>query len=156
LTDTEVPEPPDPATLDPLLKVWPSGVDLWRVHKLDRRPAEFNPGVDVGRFHPFSGSAGKPVATLYAASTWQGAVAETVFRNVPLREGPRTKRRAELELCAMSLLRLRRESTCALGSAAAGRVPTVAAGGCWGASVSFVGSAIIGSPGRPAAARVPA
>jgi hypothetical protein len=109
LTDPEVPEPPDPATLDPLLKVWPSGADLWRVHKLDRRPAEFNPGVDSGRFHPFSGSAGKPVATLYAASTWQGAVSETLFREVPLRGAPRTKRRAELELRAMSLLRLRRE-----------------------------------------------
>jgi hypothetical protein len=91
------------------LKVWPSGADLWRVHKLDRRPAEFNPGVDIGRFHPFLGSAGKPVATLYAASTWQGAVSETLFRDVPLRGAPRTKRRAELELRAMSLLRLRRE-----------------------------------------------
>jgi len=109
LTDPEVPEPPDPATLDPLLKVWPSGADLWRVHKLDRRPAEFDPGVDIGRFHPFAGSAGKPVATLYAANTWQGAVAETVFRDMPLRGAPRTKRRAELELRAMSLLRLRRE-----------------------------------------------
>jgi len=109
LTDPEVPEPPDPATLDPLLKVWPSGADLWRVHKLDRRPAEFNPGLDIGRFHPFSGSAGKPVTTLYAANTWQGAVAETVFRDVPLRGAPRTKRQAELELRAMSLLRLRRE-----------------------------------------------
>jgi RES domain len=109
LTDPQVPEPPAPATLDPLLKVWPSGADLWRVHKLDRRPAELNPGVDVGRFHPFSGSAGKPVATLYAASTWQGAVSETLFRDVPLRGAPRTKRRAEIELRAMSLLRLRRE-----------------------------------------------
>jgi hypothetical protein len=109
LTDPEVPEPPAPAALDPLLKAWPSGADLWRVHKLDRRPAELNPGVDIGRFHAFSGSAGKPVATLYAANTWQGAVAETVFRDVPLRGTPRTKRRAELELRAMSLLRLRRE-----------------------------------------------
>jgi hypothetical protein len=109
LTDPAVPAPPDPATLDPLLTVWPSGTDLWRVHKLDRRPAEFNPGMDLGRFHPFPGHAGKPVATLYAASTWQGAVAETVFRDVPLRGGPRTKRRAELELRAMSLLRLRRK-----------------------------------------------
>ena len=109
MTDPEVPEPPDPAVLDPLLKVWPSGANLWRVHKLGRRPAEFNPGVDIGRFHPFSGSAGKPVATLYAANTWQGAVAETLFRDVPLRGAPRTKRRAELEHRAMSLLRLRRE-----------------------------------------------
>jgi hypothetical protein len=48
LTDPEVPEPPDPATLDPLVKLWSGGADLWRVHKLDRRPAEFNPGVDIG------------------------------------------------------------------------------------------------------------
>lgn len=109
MTDPEVPEPPAPAALDPLLKAWPSGADLWRVHKLDRRPAEFNPGADIGRFHPFAGSAGKPVATLYAADTWQGAVAETLFRDVPLRGAPRTKRRAELELRAMSRLRLRRE-----------------------------------------------
>ncbi len=109
MTDPEVPEPPDPATLDPLVQVWPGGTELWRVHKLDRRPAEFNPGVDSGRFHPFPGAAGKPVPTLYAASTWQGAVAETVFRDVPLRGGPRTKRQSELEVRAMSLLRLRRE-----------------------------------------------
>jgi hypothetical protein len=109
LTDPAVPEPPEPAALDPLLKVWPSGADLWRVHRLDRRPAEFNPGMDIGRFHPFPGSAGKPVATLYAASSWQGAVSETVFRDVPLRGPSRTKRLAEIELRAMSLLRLRRE-----------------------------------------------
>jgi hypothetical protein len=109
LTDPEAPEPPDPGALDPLVKMWPRGADLWRVHKLDRRPAEFNPGVDVGRFHPFSGFAGKPVSTLYAANSWEGAVSETVFRDVPLRGGPRTKRRAELEIRAMSLLRLGRE-----------------------------------------------
>jgi hypothetical protein len=109
LTDPEVPEPPDPAALDPLVKMWPGGADLWRVHKLDRRPAEFNPGVDIGRFHPFSGSAGKPVATLYAANTWEGAVSETVFRDVPLRGAPRIKRRTEIEIRAMSLLRLGRE-----------------------------------------------
>ncbi len=109
MTEPEVPEPPDPAALDPLVKTWPGGTDLWRVHKLDRRPAEFNPGVDVGRFHPFSGFAGKAVATLYAANTWEGAVSETLLRNVPLRGAPRTKRRAELEVRAMSLLRLGRE-----------------------------------------------
>jgi hypothetical protein len=109
LTDPEVPEPPDPATVDPLLKVWPSETDLWRVHKLDRRPAELNPGLDIGRFHPFSGFAGKLVATLYAACTWEGAVCETLFRDVPLRGAPRIKRRAEVEVRAMSLLRLRRE-----------------------------------------------
>lgn len=109
MTDPEVPEPPDPAALDPLVKTWPGGADFWRVHKLHRRPAEFNSGVDVGRFHPFSGSAGKLVATLYAADTWEGALSETVFRDVPLRGAPRTKRRAELEVRAMSRLRLARE-----------------------------------------------
>jgi RES domain-containing protein len=103
------PEPPDTSTLDPLIEVWPSGSELWRVHKLKRRPSEFNPGLDRGRFHPFPGLDGKPVPTLYAAATWEGAVCETVFRDVPLRGPDRRKARAELEIRALSLVRLTRE-----------------------------------------------
>lgn len=109
MTDPGSPEPSDLSNLDPLFEIWPSGTDLWRVHKLKRRPTAFNPGLDQGRFHPFPGADGKPVPTLYTASTWEAAVCETVFRDVPLRGADRRKARAELAVRALSLVRLRRE-----------------------------------------------
>jgi hypothetical protein len=111
LTDSGCPEPPDPSSLDPLLGSWPPRLDLWRVHRLKHRPAEFNPGVgtDRGRFHPFSGFDVNSVSILYAAVTWEAAVCETLFRDVPLRDSDRRKARAELEVRGLSLIRLTRE-----------------------------------------------
>lgn len=107
-----VPEPPTLSALDPLVEMWPAGVDLWRVHKLKHRPAEFNPGLgpERGRFHPFHGPRGLPIPTLYAAATWEGAVCETLFRDVPLRGPDRRKARAELEIRGLSLVRLTGEA----------------------------------------------
>ena len=111
LTDPGGPEPPTLSALDPLIVGWSSGTDLWRVHRLAHRPAQFNLGLgpERGRFHPFPGPGGVPVPTLYAAATWEGAVCETVFRDVPLRGPDRRKARAELEIRAISLVRLTRE-----------------------------------------------
>ena len=108
LTGAGGPEPPALAALDPLILALPSGTDLWRVHRLAHRPAQFNPGLgpNRGRFHPFQGPGGAPVPTLYAAATWEGAICETVFRDVPVRGPDRRKARAELEIRAMSLVRL--------------------------------------------------
>jgi hypothetical protein len=99
------------SALDPLVEALPSGTDLWRVHRLAHRPAQFNPGLgpDRGRFHPFQGPGGAPVPTIYAAATWEGAVCEAVFRDVPWRGPDRRKACAELEIRAMSLVRLTRE-----------------------------------------------
>jgi hypothetical protein len=110
LTDPGKPEPPeDPSTLDPLVEPLPGGTELWRIHRLEHGAAHFNPGVGRGRFHPFPGSGGAPVATLYAAETWEGAVCEAVFRDVPLRGPDRRKARAEFEIRAMSRVRLTRD-----------------------------------------------
>ncbi|PRY40498.1 RES domain-containing protein [Umezawaea tangerina] len=50
----------------------------------------FNPGNGGGgRFHWFADRSGNTVPVLYAADCYQGAVAETIFRNVPL-SGRRT------------------------------------------------------------------
>jgi hypothetical protein len=85
-------------------------MELWRIYRWhEYRAAQFNPGVGRARFHPFPGSGGAPVPTLYVAETWEGAVCETVFHDVPLRGPDRRKARAELEIRAMSRVRLTRE-----------------------------------------------
>lgn len=94
--------------MDPLVSALPSGTEVWRVHRLAHRPAQFNPGLgaDRGRFHPFQGPGGALVPTLYTAATAEGAVCETVFRDVPMQGPDRRKARAELEIRAITLLRL--------------------------------------------------
>lgn len=81
--------PPPPPNLDPLIAELPAGSVLYRVHALRRDPAEFNPGVGApSRFAPLeAGDPRKPVPTLYASSTIQGALSESAFHDVPFR-GP--------------------------------------------------------------------
>lgn len=81
------PEPPDPATLDPLIEIWPRGRSFVRCHDLRFAPRELNPGFGRGRFHPFHDPAGRPVPTLYAADRMEGALSETIFHEIPVR-GP--------------------------------------------------------------------
>jgi RES domain len=72
-------EPPHPPKL---LNV--SFAALWRVHQARYRPAQFHPG-DTGnaRFSPIVRSDGRAIPTLYAASTLEGALMETVFHDIP-------------------------------------------------------------------------
>ncbi|HSG40633.1 MAG TPA: RES family NAD+ phosphorylase, partial [Thermoanaerobaculia bacterium] len=75
------------SSLDPLLFTWETDRPFVRCHNIRFGPAEFNPGKGSGRFHPFSDAQGDVVPTLYVADTLEGALAETVFHNVPV-QGP--------------------------------------------------------------------
>ena len=79
-----LPPPPDPGVLDPLAHEWPAGLALVRCHSSAYGATEFNPGRGSGRFHPFAGAAGATVPTLYGSDSFDGALSETVFHDVPV------------------------------------------------------------------------
>src|SRR5215203_1640770 len=85
---SKVPDPPPSASLQPLLFTWERDRPLFRCHNIRFGPAQFNPGLGFGRFHPFRDIHGEPVPTLYAAEDLEGALSETVFHGIPVR-GPR-------------------------------------------------------------------
>lgn len=63
---------------------WQATRPIYRVHKLRYGPAQFNgSGVGNARFSPIAGTDGKPIPTLYGGETFQGALMETVFHDVP-------------------------------------------------------------------------
>lgn len=71
---------------DPLILQWPAGRQLWRCYHGRWGPADFfanDPGT--ARFSPFTpdGQA-TPLKVLYAADTQDGALSETVLRDVPV------------------------------------------------------------------------
>lgn len=99
-----LPEPPDPAELDPLITRWPADELLIRVHSREFTATAFNPGHGRGRFHPFSDTAGHIVPVLYAANSIDGALAETVFRAVPLTGSLRAILRRNLSRLVFSRL----------------------------------------------------
>lgn len=77
--------------LNPLLETWPAGTLLHVVHDAAYPPESFNPGVDATgvprwptRFAPIRDAAGQVVPYLYAGSTLECAIFETVFHNVPV------------------------------------------------------------------------
>ena len=76
---------PDPAVLDPLLQIWPSGERIVRCHDSRFGATEFNSGFGCGRFHPFRTERNSTVPTLYGASSLNGALSETLFHEVPIR-----------------------------------------------------------------------
>lgn len=98
-----LPRPPN--RLDPVAIVLPAGTTLFRVHRpppsTAQEPGEregyvanaFNPGKGgQTRFAPIADLSGRPVPTLYAATTPEAALFESVFHDVPARRS----RRAEL------------------------------------------------------------
>ena len=75
--------PPSPLTA-PTYKTVPKGRTLHRVHQTAYRAAEFNPGLGgKTRFAPFDDPSGHPVPSLYAGSTLQAAIHETIFHDIP-------------------------------------------------------------------------
>jgi hypothetical protein len=78
--------PPDPASLDPLVIDIEAGTPLLRVHAIGRSADAFNRGAGrPSRFGPLHRGDGRPVPTLYAATTVAGALSETVFHDVQYR-----------------------------------------------------------------------
>ena len=85
------PTPPPPATLHATLTDLPKGQMLHRVHQGKYRANQFNPGVrGNARFSPIRNDRGQPIPTLYAGTTMDCAVMETVFHDVPHTAGFKT------------------------------------------------------------------
>lgn len=107
---SSLPDPPSPTSLHPLLFIWEKGRPFIRCHNVRFGATVFNPGKGRGgRFHPFPGARGRVVPTLYAAAHLDGALAETVFHNVPVRGPERRIGRFVLESMAASILTCRRD-----------------------------------------------
>ncbi|ATE58725.1 RES family NAD+ phosphorylase [Thauera sinica] len=87
--------PPPAATDDPLTPKPPAtlhvtpvtlsrGQTLHRVHSDEYKGDQFNPGLKGNaRFSPIRNAKGDPVPTLYAAGTFEAALMESVFHDVP-------------------------------------------------------------------------
>ncbi|WP_025159179.1 RES family NAD+ phosphorylase [Leifsonia aquatica] len=81
-----VPDPPHP--FDPELLELPAGQTLYRVHGKDREGHAFNPGMGTPTRFAFFGDPVVPI--LYAAETWQAAIAESLLHDVPVTGGQLT------------------------------------------------------------------
>lgn len=82
-----VPAPPDFKSITPRFYPWSAGTPIIRVHKSVYPATDFNPGTAggiAGRFHFFDDPSGKTVPILYGAESNDAAIAETLFRDVPL------------------------------------------------------------------------
>ncbi len=75
-------------SLQATLIEWGGGKTLYRVHHERYRGNAFNPNRrGNARFSPVADRSGNVISTLYAASTLDGALMETVFHNVPYKPG---------------------------------------------------------------------
>jgi hypothetical protein len=82
-----VPDPP--ANIRPRLTTWSRGRAFHRIHPLRYDPTEFLRAAREsvnGRFHFFERADGAIVPVLYGAENVDAAIAEVLFRNVPLRD----------------------------------------------------------------------
>jgi hypothetical protein len=95
--------------LDPLLETWEAGRLLLRCHSVRFGATEFNPGLGIGRFHPFTDASGHRVSVLYAADTFDGVLSETVFHGVATAGRARFVRHSSLLPMLISTLRPRRD-----------------------------------------------
>ncbi len=91
-----VPEPPDFNGYEPEVGPWEGGSSFVRVYDHEFSSTSFNPGdpdhpldpdSPAGRFHHFEASEGEVVPVLYGASEQDAAIAEVIFREVPI-DGP--------------------------------------------------------------------
>jgi hypothetical protein len=102
-----VPTPPDPSALDPLIHEWEAYRPLVRCHDARFGATEFNRTESDGRFRPVR-NRGRVVGTIYGAEGDAGAIAEHVFRPVPVSAPVRQVRRSRLVPVLLSTLTCRR------------------------------------------------
>lgn len=85
-----------PRNLIVTLRPWGRGLNLFRVHPDHLQPTEFNPtSKGNARFSPLIGVDGQVIPTLYAGSTIDCALMETVFHDVPFVSGPKLHSKAK-------------------------------------------------------------
>ena len=107
-----VPEPL--ATLHITPYFWMAGVALHRVHLERYEAGAFNPGLKGNaRFSPILDAAGAAIPTLYGGDTFQCAVMETVFHDVPFAPGFKSFDKRKLERQLHSVLVPREDLTLA-------------------------------------------
>ncbi len=81
-------QPPPPGALRTTLIQWGERQTLHRVHSSLYQPDQFNPSTKGdARFSPLLDGRGSVVATLYAGTTLDCALMETVFHDVPFHPG---------------------------------------------------------------------
>jgi hypothetical protein len=100
---TVVPAPPDPSALSPLIDEWDAGRAIVRCHDTRFGATEFNRTASEGRFRPVR-ARGRIVGTIYCAQDDAGALAESVFRPVPVGTAVRQVGRARLVPIMISTL----------------------------------------------------
>jgi RES domain len=101
--NTVVPVPPDTSALDPLIHEWEAGRTIVRCHDTRFGATEFNRTASEGRFRPVR-SRRRIVGTVYGAQDDAGAIAESVFRPVPVGTAVRQVGRARLVPVMISTL----------------------------------------------------
>lgn len=70
---------------------WSGDTNIHRVHQDKYSGNQFNPGLDGNaRFSPIKNALGAPIPTLYGGSTFECAVMETIFHDVPYAAGLKT------------------------------------------------------------------
>jgi len=101
--------PAPPAKLHVTLTTIAKGQVLHRVHLQRYRADQFNPGqLGNARFSPIGNDAGQPVPTLYASTTVDCALMETVFHDVSHATGFKPFVREKLAALVHSSVRMER------------------------------------------------
>jgi len=82
--------------LNVTIRPWGLGQRLFRVHSERYRATEFNAtAAGDARFSPLIDSSGVVIPTLYAGSTFDCSLMETVFHDVPYVSGPKLHSKAK-------------------------------------------------------------
>jgi hypothetical protein len=91
-------------TLEAEFITWPADREIHRVHNAAYGSIEFNPGNGDARFSPVTSARGNPVPTLYGGETFECALMETVFRDVPHTAGFKAYDKHNLDRMRASVL----------------------------------------------------
>jgi len=109
------PSPPaKPSEINPVFYTWSKGKTIFRVHEQNYGATEFNPVCDrkisEGRFHPFKArkNSAHCIPVIYGADSEEGALAETVFRDIPI-NGERQVQSLSFKLWNLSIIQCERD-----------------------------------------------